>query len=403
MSMVIMGDTFTFPEGQAATNRVATYAKGLMEHGINVHVIVMMGVYKEVHTGVFDGISYYHSFEYKERSNSFFRRRWRIFKKYIKTWRLLRRLNKQEKIVAINCWSTLLGTHIFLWLMARLLGTKLVRECSEHPLREHQGGKMNRKIGLMKSYIESRFCDGILCISRYIIDLYKERGIKPEKLFHLPSTVDPSRFIKTGEKPVNFRYIGYFGSLTFYRDSVDVLIKAFARISALHPDIHLVLGGFFSSDEQRKKTLNLIEQLKIQPKVKILDYLTRQEVLKNIIHADVLVMARSKDLESLASYPSKLTEYLSTGIPVVSVKVGEIPEFLIDNVNAYLVEPGDDEGMAGKLDFILNNYALACEVGQKGKDLTSTVFNYNYQAKRLIGFINSLYKVQPQWRPLNSP
>jgi hypothetical protein len=39
MSVVIFGDVFTFPEGNAATNRVYTYAKGFIENGIDVHVI----------------------------------------------------------------------------------------------------------------------------------------------------------------------------------------------------------------------------------------------------------------------------------------------------------------------------------------------------------------------------
>ena len=403
MSMVIMGDSFTFPEGQAATNRVATYAKGLIEHGITVNVIVMMCVYKEQHTGVNDGIPYFHSFEHKQRSGSFFVRRWRIFRKYIHTYNLLRKLNRQEKIVAINVWTTLFHTHMFCWLMSRVFGAKLVRECSEHPLREHQGGKFNRKLGVIKTKFEARFTDGILCISRYLVNFYKESGVREEKLFLLPSTVDPSRFSIQCEKPLKNPYIGYFGSLTFFRDSIDVLIRAFARFSPGYPDVKLVLGGFFSSDEQEKKTRKLISDLNISDNVIILDYLDRQEVLKYILHADVLVMARNKDLESSASYPSKLTEYLSTGIPVVSVKVGEIPEFLEDNVNSYLVEPGDDAAMADRLEKIFREYSRAREIGRKGKDLTSGVFNYNVQAKRMIGFINSLYKAQPQWRPLNSP
>ena len=402
--MVIMGDSFTFPEGQAATNRVATYAKGLMEHGITVNVIVMMCVYKEQHTGVSDGIPYFHSFEHKQRSGSFFVRRWRIFKKYLHTYSLLRKLNRQEKIVAINVWTTLFHTHMFCWLMARVLGAKLVRECSEHPLREHQGGFINRRIGVIKTKIETRFCDGILCISKYLINFFKENGVKDEKLFLLPSTVDPTRFSIRGEKPLNSPYIGYFGSLTFFRDSIDVLIRAFARFNPGHPSVKLVLGGFFSSEEQEKKTRNLIQELNIAQNVMILDYLDRQEVLKNIVHADVLVMARSKDLESSASYPSKLTEYLSTGVPVVSVKVGEITEYMEDHVNSYLVEAGDDVAMADRLSQIFMDYPRAIEVGKKGKALTAGVFNYNVQAKRMIGFINSLYKkAQPQWRPINYP
>jgi glycosyltransferase involved in cell wall biosynthesis len=71
--------------------------------------------------------------------------------------------------------------------------------------------------------------------------------------------------------------------------------------------------------------------------------------------------------------------------------VGEISDYLTDGVNSFLVEPGDCVELAEKIDFVLNNYKLALEVARQGKQLTNTVFNYKFQAERMIGFINSLY------------
>lgn len=389
MSFIIFGDLFTFPDGQAATNRVYTYAKGFKENGINVHVVIFSSAYNEVHNGMVDGIAYYHPFEQKKRSNSFFIRSFQKLKKYVRTYRLLKKINKEDKIIAINSWTNLLSTHLTVWILSKLLRTKLLTECSEHPLKDFQGGAVNKKIGRAKFFIESRLCDGILCISRFIVDYHKKSGVNERKLFLLPSTVDPSRFSQSGDRPINERYVGYFGSLTFVRDSVDVLIKAFAAISKLQPQVYLVLGGF-CTDEVRKLIIDLISELKINDKVKLVEYLTRQEVLRYIIHADVLIMVRSKDLESSASYPSKLTEFLSTGKPVLSVNVGEISDFLTDGENAFLVEPHNPDAMANKLNYILNNYESAVLAGQKGKELTASVFHYNYQSKRMIDFINSL-------------
>jgi glycosyltransferase involved in cell wall biosynthesis len=389
MSFIIFGDLFTFPDGQAATNRVYTYAKGFTENGIKVHVVVFSSTYNEVHNGRADGVSYYHPFEQKKRSTSFLIRSCQKIKKHIRTYRLLKKINREDKIIAINSWTNLLSTHLMAWLLSKLLRTKLITECSEHPLKDYQGGTITGIKGTVKFYIESRLCDGILCISRFLVDFHKKNGVNQRKLFLIPSTVDPSRFLRTGEKPIQEPYVGYFGSLTFTRDSVDVLVKSFAQISKHHPKVRLVLGGF-CTDEVRKQLFDLIETLNITEKVKLVEYLTRQEILRYIIHADVLVMSRSRDLESDASYPSKLTEFLATGKPVLSVNVGEIADFLIDNENAFLVEPGNPEAMADKLNHIFNNYEFALQAGQKGKELTATVFNYNYQSKRMIDFIGLL-------------
>ena len=389
MSIVIFGDLFSFPEGSAATNRVYTYAKGFKENNINVYIICFANGFRNEYEGLMNGIPYYYPFKQEKRNKYFVIRRWQKLLKYYRTFILIRKINKQDKITAINLWTNLHLTFMYAWLLSKVYKAKLVNECSEHPLRHYQNGIWNKKQGIIKFYIESRLCDGVLCISKYLINFHHSRGIDHRKLFLVPSTVDPARFSEIGENPLNYRYIGYFGSLTFKRDNIDLLIKAFAKITSLHPEFYLVLGGFCSAKE-KKDIEDLILNLNIKLKVKLLDYLTRQEIIRYISHADILVMVRSNDLESQASYPSKLSEFLATSKPVITVNVGEITDYLIDGKNAFLVEPENYDLLAEKLDYVLSNYELSRQVGHEGKELTDTIFNYNYQAKRIIGFINSL-------------
>jgi glycosyltransferase involved in cell wall biosynthesis len=389
MSIVIFGDLFSFPDGSAATNRVYTYAKGFIENGIPVHVICFFNEYQEKHEGVIDGIHYYHPFAQKKRSKYFIIRNVRKLLKFSNTISIIKKINKQGEIIAINSWSNLLATHLFAKSLCKLTNSKLIVECSEHPLRSYQGNNFKKKQGELNFSIEASISDGVFCISHFLMDFYKSKGFDRRKLFLVPSTVDPTRFINTGVKPVNFNYVGYFGSLTFERDNVDLLVSAFAEFSKQHNDIQLVLGGF-CLDSQRKDLIDLIAKLGIQERVVLLEYLTREEVTQYITHASILVMVRSKDLQSQASYPSKLSEFLASSKPVISVNVGEIPLYLKDGEHVFLVEPGNTAALAQKLDYVWNNYGLALEVGQKGRQLTETVFNYNYQAKRMIEFISSI-------------
>lgn len=390
MSIVIFGDSFSFPEGDAATNRVHTYAKGFNENGITVHVICFASEYNTPGDGVINGIQFYHPFGQKTRNKYFIIRRWQKFIKYFKTIALFRELCKKEKVVAINCWTQILLTQLFALILAKYCRSKLILERSEHPLRQYQGSFYKRIQGIVKLYLEIKLCNGIFCITRYLVDLYKNKGFNPQNLFLVASTVDPSRFNITGEKLFPFPYIGYFGGLTFKRDNIDILIRAFAKISSKHPEIYLVLGGFCSEDE-KKQLKNLITQLDIKNKVELLNYLKRHEIINYITDAYILVMVRGENLESKASYPSKLTEFLATGKPVITVNVGEISDYLTDGKDAFLVKAGDFDALAEKLIFVLENYQFAKEVGINGKELTNTIFNYNFQAKRMIDFINLLY------------
>lgn len=389
MSIIIFGDLFSFPEGNAATNRVYTYAKGFIENGTKVYVIGFLNTFHDVKEGTMDGIKYYIPFAPYKRSNYFVLRGWEKILKFSRTYSIIKKINKTDKIIAINSWSNNILTHLFGRVLASLSRAKFIIECSEHPLRYYQNNTFQKKIGELNFYIETNLCDGVFCISNYLIDFYKSKGYDNKKLFLVPSTVDPSRFNKVGKRPIDSRYIGYFGSLTFERDNVNILIHAFAEFSLKYKEIQLILGGFCSIND-KKKLLSLITELNIQNKVQVLEYLTREEIITYISHADILVMVRSDDLESKASYPSKLTEFLASSKPVISVNVGEISLYLSDGVNAFLVEPQNAEALANKLEYVINNYEFAEKVGLKGKELTATIFNYNYQAKRMIAYINSL-------------
>jgi glycosyltransferase involved in cell wall biosynthesis len=389
MAFVVFGDNFTFPEGDASTNRVYTYAKGLIENGLGVIVVCFENDYVKEQEGVTESIRYYHPFGQTNRNKHFLIRRWQKFVKYFKTVALFRKIRKTERIDAILVYTQRLSTHVFAWFLAKLSGTRLVRECSEHPLIHYQKGTLKKLAGPVKLKIETKLCDGIFCISHFLVNYFKLHGVPESKLFLIPSTVDPTRFYQNGETPKEVPYIGYFGGLTFHRDNVDTLIKAFAALSVKHPELNLIMGGF-GSEKERTLIENLIKELNLSTKAKLLEYLPRNEIIKYINHARILVMVRAKDLETQASFPSKLTEYMSTSNPVVTVNVGEIPDYLTDGVNSFLIEPGDTKILSEKLDFVLNNYDFALEVARQGKLLTTTVFNYNYQAKRIITFLETL-------------
>ena len=91
-----------------------------------------------------------------------------------------------------------------------------------------------------------------------------------------------------------------------------------------------------------------------------------------------------------AGFPSKVTEYLATGKPVLVSKVGDIPFYLNDCENAFIAEPDSIESFVQKLDFILCNYKFALEVGKCGKKLSESIFSYEYQALKIISYLKSI-------------
>src|SRR5690606_36204995 len=117
------------------------------------------------------------------------------------------------------------------------------------------------------------------------------------------------------------------------------------------PDLKLVFGGFYTENEKYQLD-QLVSDLNISSSVIVLNSLKRDEIIRFIVHSHILVMVRSRDLESKASFPSKLTEYMATGKPVITVNVGEISDYRVDNVNSFIVEAGNHKEFAQKISFV---------------------------------------------------
>ena len=135
---------------------------------------------------------------------------------------------------------------------------------------------------------------------------------------------------------------------------------------------------------------DLVTRLDIEERVFFLGQLSRNEVPVYLTNAKILTLARPTSMVAEAGFPSKHTEYLATGLPVVVTDVGEISLYLRDKENVFLSEPNSIEAFATKLEFVLCHYNFARKVALKGQELTNTVFNYNFQAKRMREFVISL-------------
>ena len=389
-AIIIFGDTFTFPEGNAATNRVYTFAKGFHENGIEAFVVCFRNDYVETVKGSVNNIHYHHPFNQTRRSNSFIKRRLAKLNKYFRTYRIIRSIYRNHTIVAINLWTNRLLVQLYVYILSRVFRTIVIHEHSEHPLREFQKPFLLKMWGETKSLIGTRLSDGIFCISQYLIDFYRSRYMKEEKILLVPSTVDIERFNNAGVSPLPYDYIAYCGSLTIKKDGVDILIDSFNRVASERQDIDLVLIGKGDSEIEEAAVRRQTKQLNLDSRVHFLGQMSRADVPDYLAGAKVLALARPTSIVADAGFPSKLTEYLSTGKPVLVTQVGDIPIYLKDNETAFLSEPDSAEAFAFKLRYILDNYDYALKVGSNGKRLTETIFNYNYQAVRMLEFIRLL-------------
>jgi glycosyltransferase involved in cell wall biosynthesis len=135
----------------------------------------------------------------------------------------------------------------------------------------------------------------------------------------------------------------------------DVLKAMPLVIDKYGTDIHFLFVGKY--DEEKRRTLNEAEMH--YKCLENMGFLERDKMLE---------VRQTSDIYILPSYaeglPIALLEAMAAGLPVVSTKVGSIPEVVEEGVNGFLIQPGDYEALAQKIVLLAQNQKMRQMMGK---------------------------------------
>ena len=389
MNVIIIGSLFSLPEGDAATNRVLSYARGFIANGAQCTVICMSNEYGKSLANDLGGIAYYYPFDSLKRSGSFLKRNVRKITKYARAAKLILDLHRTNRIDAFILYSEFLSIAFFTYVLSKIIGATLVLEESEDIYRFVRDKPFLLLFAKLKVRLISFMLDGVICINSMVADFFMGLGFEVASLIVVPGTVDFMRFDLPAQHKYNYEYIGYFGRLNKDVEAIDCLIRAFAQIHADYKNIHLLLSGK-ASNEHMQEYKELVSNLHIGSYVHFIGYIDREELPALMLEAKLLIDVRRQNLRSVMSFPSKIAEYLCAGKPMVVTNVGEVNCLLIDNVHCYLANPDDDYDLTIKIQYVLENYKHALEVASHGREFAKIAFDNILQTKKIMCYLDHL-------------
>ena len=388
-----------FYENGASANRFAGLIRGLLEQDIKI-TMVITGGYSNLDEfklkGVFpkyDNISVHYS-NHLLNSNIWFRRLNKYILSKLITKKnsnfLKKQFNKDFDYIWLTNDSEILCAYNKFY--QNIKGKSLIELNEFNDIYKYNNvtvNKLQRDYANVsdKIFIEAiKKIDGFAIMTKTLINYYREFTKKDARFLHLPMTVDLLRFDNVAECDLYKKpYIAYTGTFNNAKDGVDILIHSFAKISQRHPALHLYLAGFYHYDVDKQK--ELINQYNLNDRITYLGVLNKDKIPNFICNAELLVLSRPDSHQAQGGFPTKLGEYLATGNPVCVTKVGEIPNYLEDNVSAFMATPGDVDSFADAMDRALSNPERARKVGLSGREVANREFNSEIQAKRLADFL----------------
>ena len=173
--------------------------------------------------------------------------------------------------------------------------------------------------------------------------------------------------------------IGYIGSFGI-KDGIPGILNAFAKSKSENPNLKLNLIGYC---ENPSAVTKLIDQLRLIDSVEMTGLLTYQEVPAQLASCDLLLMNRINSVYANCGFPTKLAEYLALGIPTIATKVGDVEIYLTHEMNAFLVNPENDEELASAILSRYASYEKWNEMGMNGRQVAVEHFNREVCSKKL--------------------
>lgn len=200
----------------------------------------------------------------------------------------------------------------------------------------------------------------------------------------------PAREKEAGESSKTVLFVGY---LTQAKGALD-LLRAAPLVAQAIPQVKFVLVGervsvernitYIENPEDNSRVLDrLLAPLVEEGRVECTGLLVGDAKIRAFQSADMLAFPTYAE-----GVPNVILEALAAGLPIVTTKVGAIPEILTAD-NAVLVSPGGIDRLAAAIIEVLSNTTMADNMSARNRALAGERFGLVPYADRMTRVFNA--------------
>lgn len=266
-----------------------------------------------------------------------------------------------------------------------LSGAKLIVEVNtDHfwSLKTEKQSFQFKMKNMVKSFcmqLSFHFADGVKIINTPLTLTYSKKFNFKKKQLPVAtffSFIATQSFRKTGYMPQGeILCVGH----PYHIKGVDVLIKAFNRISKVYPECKLKIIGHC---EDRKPYLELAGD---NANITFCKGMYFEDIVTEFERCRFLILPSRTE-----GIPRVLIEAMACGKPVIGSRVGGISEVIVDNETGLLFESENDQDLAEKIRMLLDDTRLEQRLGNAGYERAQKKFSPEKYALLYKQFIENL-------------
>ncbi|PKN86423.1 MAG: hypothetical protein CVU46_07705 [Chloroflexi bacterium HGW-Chloroflexi-8] len=171
-------------------------------------------------------------------------------------------------------------------------------------------------------------------------------------LFHLGSLHSQSK-----PQSLTALHVGRLG----YEKRVDLVLRAFARISLIFPQARLVIVG---DGPQAHQLQSLAEELCIAHRVNFIGKVSHDQLPDLYRQANLFVTASPIETQGLV-----VLEAMASGLPIIGVNALALPELIHSGVNGLLAPAEDDLALSEEMACLLECDTLRHKMGRASRQI----------------------------------
>jgi glycosyltransferase involved in cell wall biosynthesis len=180
----------------------------------------------------------------------------------------------------------------------------------------------------------------------------------------------------------------YLGGLSRERGVLE-MVKAMELLPEAC-QAKLNLAGVFSPESLKEK----VARIKGWRRVHFLGWQKQEEVDRSLTLARMGLVVLHSTPAYVESYPTKMFEYMSAGLPVIASNFPLWKEIVEGNKCGICVDPMDPKAIASAIQWMIDHPEEAEEMGKNGRRAVETKYNWANESKKLVGLYQRLIQAQ---------